>query len=169
MKKQFFLIVMLLCLCGMLFAGCSATHAQQEEDKPLVQPTEADPQAALDEIYAECTVKNLGLATEKEAHEVLGLELADIMSYHIMYSKGNYGVKDTYIIRPMPGKVSEVRTQLENRQDAMIRQYEHYDIYKSYEISLGALIYEQGDYLIMLMHEDNDEVRAIIDKHIPSK
>lgn len=153
-----------------LLTGCSVGSPDKETDPtPEAQPSTASPKAAMEEIYKDATIKELGYATDKEVTDVLGMNLDDMFSYCIMYSKGNYGVMDTYIIQPKPDKLPEIRSQLEARQDAMIRTYEHYDIYESYEITQNALIYEQGDYLIMLMHKDNDAVRDIIDRYIPSK
>lgn len=153
-----------------LLAGCSGSNPDKETSTtPEAQPSTASPKSAIEEIYKDVTIKDIGYATDEEVTDVLGMNLDDMFSYCIMYSKGNYGVMDTYIIQPKPDKLAEIRSQLEARQDAMIRTYEHYDIYESYEISQNALIYEQGDYLIMLMHKDNDAVRNIIDQYIPSK
>ena len=153
-----------------LLAGCSGSNPTQETDaRPQAQPSATNPRAAIEEIYKDCEIKEIGYATSEEVTDVLGLNTEDLLSYCIMYSKGNYGVMDTYIVQPKADKLADVRSQLESRQDALLRTYEHYDIYESYEIVQNALLYEQGDYLIMLMHKDNDAVRSIIDQHIPSK
>lgn len=170
MKRSLLSVLLLGFAVITLFAGCSGSNPDLETNaKPQAQPSSANPKAAIEEIYKDCTIKDVGYATNEEVTDVLGLNLDDMFSYCIMYSKGNYGVMDTYIIQPKPDKLADVRAQLEARQDAMIRTYEHYDIYESYEITQNALIYEQGDYLIMLMHKDNDAVRSIIDQYIPSK
>ncbi len=170
MKKFSAIIMALAIMCTMaVMTSCSGTSKSNEDDKPHAQPVKADPQGAIQEIYAGCSIKNIGRATDTEAVEEIGLSFDDVASHNIMYSKGSYGVKDTYIILPKPEHTAQVKAQLEARQDAMIRQYEHYDIYESYRISLGAVIYEQGDYVIMLMHDDNYAVREIIDRYIPSK
>ncbi|MBR5485708.1 MAG: DUF4358 domain-containing protein [Oscillospiraceae bacterium] len=170
MKKFLALIMVLVAVCTMaVMTACSGASNSDEVGKTHVQPLKANPQGAIEEIYAGCSIKNLGRATDTEAVEEIGLSLEDVRTHYIMYSKGNYGVKDTYIVSPIPGHEAQVKAQLEARQDAMIRQYEHYDIYESYSISLGAVIYEQGEYIIMLMHDDNDAVRDVIDRYIPSK
>ena len=86
-----------------------------------------------------------------------------------MYTKENYGVQDTYILRPVSGRESDVREALQRRQDDMIARYDDYDVYGAYEISRNGMIFEQGEYLVMLMHEDNEAVRSIIDQYIPSR
>ena len=170
MKKILSIIMVLALMCTMsVMTACSAASKSDDDNKPNAQPLKADPKGAIQEIYAGCSIKKMGQATDTEAVEEIGLSLEDIRTHYIMYSKGNYGVKDTYIVSPIPGHEAQVKAQLEARQDAMIRQYEHYDIYESYKISLGAVIYEQGEYIIMLMHDDNDAVREIIDRYIPSK
>ena len=170
MKRSLLSILLLGFAVLTLLAGCSGSNPAQESNaQPQAHPSAADPRAAIEEIYKNCNIKEVGYATSEEVTDVLGLNTENLLSYCIMYSKGNYGVMDTYIVQPKPDKLADVRSQLEARQDTLLRTYEHYDIYESYEIVQNALIYEQGDYLIMLMHKDNEAVRAIIDQYIPSK
>ena len=56
---------------------------------------------------------------------------------------------------------------LRERRDDRIREFENYDVYNSSAIAQGALIFERGGYVVMLMLEDNNSARAIIEKYIP--
>ena len=38
----------------------------------------------------------------------------------------------------------------------------------AYEISKDAEIYTRGDYVIMVMHQDNDAAKKIIEEYIPA-
>ena len=153
-----------------LLAGCS-DEAQEVDAREgaLVQPESADLEGAMEAIYGENTVRGVGPADDEEMEDILGFDLSMIEEYSVMYSKENYGVQDTYILRPVSGRESDVREALQRRQDDMIARYDGYDVYGAYEISQNGVIFEQGEYLVMLMHEDNDAVRAVIDQYIPSR
>lgn len=62
-----------------------------------------------------------------------------------------------------------VTNSLKERKDDRIREFSNYDIYNSTQISENAVIFERGDYVIMLMLEDNTTAREIIEKYIPEK
>ena len=57
---------------------------------------------------------------------------------------------------------------MKKRQEERIREFTDYDIYNSTEISENALIFNQGGYIIMLMLEDNQAARTIIEEYIPN-
>lgn len=163
-------IAFLVLLSVFAFSACA--KSPQEDDTratAMVEPETANPEGALTEIYENSETKGISPATDKDMEEVFGFDLSIVEEYFVMFSEGGYGVEDTYIIKPVPGKAAEVKTTLENLQDEMIRQYESYDIHNSYALSQDAVVFEQGDYVVMLMHEDTDAVRTIIDKYIPSK
>ena len=46
---------------------------------------------------------------------------------------------------------------------------DRYDVYNSASIAENALIFERGGYVVMLMLEDNDSARSIIEKYIPER
>ena len=74
-----------------------------------------------------------------------------------------------YIIKPTEGEDENVREAMKTWQESRIRAFSGYDIYNSTEISENAMIFRRGDYLVMLMLEDNDAARSIIDEYIPEE
>ena len=58
---------------------------------------------------------------------------------------------------------------LENRKDDRINEFRNYDVYDSYDIAMGAEIYEAGELVIMLMLSEDDKAAAkeIIDYYLP--
>ena len=53
-------------------------------------------------------------------------------------------------------------------KNSRIEEFEKYDILGAYEISKNAEIYIRGDYVIMVMHQDNDAAKKIIEEYIPA-
>lgn len=47
-------------------------------------------------------------------------------------------------------------------KNARIEEFEKYDILGAYEISKDAEIYTRGDYVIMVMHQDNDAAKKLL-------
>ena len=58
---------------------------------------------------------------------------------------------------------------MRERKDDRIREFVNYDVYNSSAIAENAVIFERGGYVVMLMLEDNDSARRIIERYIPEK
>lgn len=48
-------------------------------------------------------------------------------------------------------------------------EFVNYDVYNSSAIAENAVIFERGGYVVMLMLEDNDSARRIVERYIPEK
>lgn len=48
-----------------------------------------------------------------------------------------------------------------------VKEFENFDIYNSYRIAQDAVIFEQGEYVVMLMLDDTETARAVINRHLP--
>ena len=46
--------------------------------------------------------------------------------------------------------------------------FQNYDIYNAYSIAENGTIYQRGDYTILLMIDNEEQVREIIDSYIPN-
>lgn len=170
-----YLIPLLLALLLMFtVTACSSAEAAESSSEELSAEenviTEADPQAAIDEIYANFERTN-GLlnATYQELEDVMGFDLDTIEEFYIRYMETDYGASDVYIIKPKSGQEETVRQAMKDWQEARVRTFIGYDIYNSTSISENALIFQRGDYLVMLMLEDNESARAIVEKYIPEE
>lgn len=139
---------------------------EEQEEKPVQEP---DPKAALEEIY-----KTLGReeevieATAQEVEDVVGLDMGTVDEFYIRYLPTDFGAADVYIIKPEDGEESAVIEALKKRQEQRIREFTDYDIYNSTEISENAIIFKQGGYVVMLMLEDNEMGRSIVEEYIPN-
>lgn len=148
-----------------VFTGCSSTQKEPSSDVSSVPA--ADPKAALETIYETVTVKGLNDADDKTASEIIGLDLSQVEDYTIRYASGNFGVADVYIVKPKEGCMDDVVRKLNIRKESRIREFENYDVLNSHAISQKAVVFEQGGYAVLLMLEDNDAARKIIDQYIP--
>ena len=164
-------LVMAVSFCACASAPVEELPAEENQEQQEIL-TEADPQKALDEIYAQLwTRSNTGLmnATYEDVRDVMGFDLDTIEEFYIRYLETDYGASDVYIIKPKAGKENEVRQAMKNWQESRVRSFIGYDIYNSTEISENAVIFQRGDYLVMLMLEDNDAARSILEQYIPEE
>ncbi len=160
-------LALALCACG------SEEENEDSETKTAEHKTVrvvADPKGALKEIYAQLE-RTTGLVDADDAivSDVMGFDLEVIDEYYIRYMETDYGASDVYIIKPADGEAETVREELKDWQESRIRAFSGYDIYNSTEISENAVIFRRGDYVVMLMLEDNDAARSIIDEYIPEE
>ena len=164
-------LVMAVSFCACASAPVEELPAEENQEQQEIL-TEADLQKALDEIYAQLwTRSNTGLmnATYEDVRDVMGFDLDTIEEFYIRYLETDYGASDVYIIKPKAGKENEVRQAMKNWQESRVRSFIGYDIYNSTEISENAVIFQRGDYLVMLMLEDNDAARSILEQYIPEE
>lgn len=160
-------LALTLCACG---TAEESKDSETEAAEHKTVRTVADPEGALKEIYSQVERKT-GLVDADDAvvSDVMGFDLQVIDEYYIRYMETDYGASDVYIIKPTEGEEETVREDLKNWQESRIRAFSGYDIYNSTAISENAMIFRRGDYLVMLMLEDNDTARSIIDEYIPEE
>lgn len=160
-------------LCALMLiilgTGCGksgTTDAETEESEAFVVEV-ADPQAALDEIYKTCDTMGVSAADDQILQDKFFIDTAYLDEYYVNYADGRYGVCDVFILKPKQDNVLQVRESLEQIKLSRAKEFENYDIHNSYQIAQDAQIFEQGGYLIMLMLDDMDGARVIIDRYIP--
>ena len=163
--------VLALCLFISL-AGCSGA-AVQTADVSLGEVSireaviVASPQDAVAEVYAalpDARVEALDIAKFYSLFpDLTGL----VYSYYGCVSDVNGGLADLMLLAPKEGERETVRNALLSYQEARIKEFESYDILDAFEIAKAALVYDQGDYIILTMLPDNEAAQNIIDLHIP--
>lgn len=155
--------------------------------KPIV--SEPEPEMALDKIYESVEIEdvkelNLRVLTEEFGFDFTQYALEDCAG---RYTSGRFGLANVFILKPskkLPSTAKAasssgtssalpqtpmnlVRDQLQTAKANLTIQTASYDIYDSHDIAQNAQIFEQGGYVIMLMLEDNEAARQIIDLYIP--
>ncbi|MCI8649511.1 MAG: DUF4358 domain-containing protein [Anaerotruncus sp.] len=169
LKRRWIYLVLACCI---LFVGCgNAAHMVVEVEGDVqdsaVELMLAQPQEALDEIYHSVTVKDVKDADDDVLENKFRMHLERLDDYYVRYASGRYGVANVFILEPTEGMIDLVREKLFEIKTNLINEFQSYDIYNSYQIAQDAQIFEQGDYVIMLMLDDNDAAREIIDQYIP--
>ena len=176
-------------LAAMMFSlslfGCEALdttlppqETQEQTAQTKSEKNTAKPQRALEQIYSQLG-KRIGLVEEPTAEQiaaVVGLDAKDYEQAYVRYVETDFGADDVYIVLPKECKDEEgvshrenILSQLRERKDFRTREFANYDVYNSASIAENALIFERGGYVVMLMLEDNDSARSIIEKYIPER
>lgn len=170
-KFKWLVITAVLTSVLAIISGCGrqneATAAVLNEDNRKKAVTVADPQTAVEEIYASLKDYEADKLTSWRLKEALGIADADLKEYYGKISKPEEGLADVMIIRPKEDLREDVQLALSKYKEKRMSEFEDYDILDAYSIAQNAVIYDQGDYIILLMLADNDAARDIIDEYIP--
>lgn len=182
-KRRILALLLAAMLCVGMLTGCSALDTslpsteEQRTTKTRKKTRTASPQKAIEQIYQELG-KRIGLVepTAEQLETVVGLDPEDVKEAYVRYVEGDFGADDVYIILPKEGKNEygesyreHVLAQLKERKDSRTREFANYDVYNSTEIAENAVIFERGGYVVMLMLEDNESARRIVERYIPEK
>jgi hypothetical protein len=160
-------------LTVLLFAGCSfffGTDAGSPggEGTELREGVErADALGAIIAIYTSLEEYSIERLDEDAAEAILGIYPHEVAEIHAYYSSPKFTLADVIIIRPNAGERDEIRRKLLLFKESRIREFENYDILNAHRIARDAIIYDQGDYVILLMLKDTEAARAIVDGFIP--
>lgn len=155
----------------LLFAGCSAVPQVQETAITEVSireaVTKADPQAAVDAVYAALPDALPQPLSPTSFQASFPGQEDNVVEYFGSLCDPTGGLAELVILRPAEGKRDDVREGLRKYAETRMDEFENYNILRAYEIALGAEIIDQGDYVILLMLPDNEAARTILDEHIP--
>lgn len=154
---------------AMKAAPAPPTFSSSELSFEEAPADEADPEAALEKIYKHIDIKGVEPADDSVMEDKFFFSLQDLDEYYVRYSSGRYGVADVYILKPEEDEMPTVRETLEQVKINRINEFKDYDVYDSLRIASDAEIFEQNDYLIMLMVDDMDYARKVINHYIPIK
>lgn len=174
MIKYKWLVLMAVVMTVLLgVAGCGnkteSAVAVLDETNRKIAVTVADPQTAVSKIYESFEEYDAENLTSWRLDEFLGIKEADLKEYYGKISEPEEGLADVIIIRPKEAKREDVQLALSKYKERRMAEFENYDILDAYSIAQNAVIYDQGDYIILLMLADTDidSARAIIDEYIP--
>lgn len=167
-----FIRALALVMIIFIFSGCqdnrAVTMATVGEEASIREAvTVADPQAAVTAIYASLEEHSAVPLSGWQLAEDLGIEESDVEEYYGRISTAEGGLADVIFLLPAENKRESVSLALSAYKERRITEFENYDILDAYSIAQNAVIYEQGDYVILLMLKDNDAARAIVDEYIP--
>lgn len=125
------------------------------------------PDIAAAAVYAEIGGDNIRRIMGEELYEVFGLESGSFVLAVGYNSEVAGGLRDLVIVRPAPEMEETVREALNNYIALQVSAFRNYDIRGSYAIASGAVVFNQGEYLVMLMLPDNESARTVLDRYLP--
>lgn len=139
----------------------------EQEDDEVQFPEGSGPEEALNEIYFDVDILGVQEVTSQILVDEFGLNSSHWVSVYGRYTNGRFGIADVFIIRPRPGHEDDVRECLETIKLVRMNLFRNFDIYNSYSLAENGSIYRRGDYYILLMIDNEEEVRSILRTYIP--
>jgi len=170
------IICLALSLSISLLVACSGRQADIEEaedayaiaDAGRMINQEACPERAAQAIYQSLEGGSTQRVRYEELSEVFGLEPYMVTQAVVYVSDVSEGLRDIAIVRPAPDMEEKAREALSQYAAERAASFRNYDILGSYSIASGAVVFNQGEHLVMLMLPDNDAARVILDQYLPS-
>lgn len=136
---------------------------QQEE----TLDTGTDPKKAIEDIYFTVSVMGIEDATIERLTTDFNIDPFIYTGLWGKYSDGRFGAADVIVMKPRPGMEADVREAMQTIKLSRMSLFKNYDIYNAYELAEDGTIIERGDYVILLMIDNKEEVTAIINQYIP--
>lgn len=168
MQKIFSLCLLFVLLFSLTACAGAAPEKDNTPDQSAVSVTKtADPQKAITEIYKDNKTLGLQQANDDDLRDKFFIDTDLLEDFYCTFSDGRFGVADVFILKPDADKEPQVRESLEKVKLSRAREFENYDIRNAYSIAQEATIFEQNGYVIMLMLDDVEAARKIIDEYIP--
>ena len=150
---QRFILILAVIIVTIIFAlqGFQATYHLPEVigEEESVSEDPQGPEQAITDIYFNVSIMGVQDATPQRLED-------------------DFGIADVIIMRPKAGKEDEVREALQTIKLSRMSLFQNYDIYNSYSIAENGIIYQRGDYTILLMIDNDEAVQEIIDSYIPN-
>ena len=162
------------------FAACGGLRAENGSDEEIqavaaeadlpedAAPVVADPQRAVEAIYESLENARVDRVPVEQLDEVFGIPPYMVVDAVAYISDVVGGLCDVVIIYPAPGMTDQVREALNQYTTLRADYFRNYDILNSYYIASNAIVFEQGDFVVMLMLPDNTAGREIIDLYLPA-
>ena len=160
-----------------LFVACSERQPSTEEAQDtyaiatagVMNDQQACPERAVVAIYQSLEGGRVArIRCEQQLGEVFGLEPDMVVEAVAYVSDISAGLRDIAIVKPAPNMEEQARAALNQYAAERAASFRNYDILGSYSIASGAVVFNQGEHLVMLMLPDNDAARVILDQYLPS-
>lgn len=131
------------------------------------EDTSSGPQKAIEDIYFNVPIMGVEEATPQRLESEFGIDPNLYTGLWGRYSDGRFGAADVIIMEPRKGNEEDVREALQTIKLSRMSLFKNYDIYNAYSLAENGSIIQRGDYIILLMIDNTEEVLGIIEKHIP--
>ncbi len=128
----------------------------------------ADPVQAIEAIYDSLDSQPaLTELTMETVEDTLGVYTEDIEALAGYTSDFKKGLRDVVMILPAQGKNDDVRDALLKYIDKQAESFKNFDVLNAYEIASNAVVFNQGDYVVLLMLPDNEAAQELVSQYMP--
>ena len=150
-------------------AGLQQTHPLPEPDNNRQSTATGEGIAdALDAIYFDVSIMGVQDATAERLASDFGVDTSCLSAVYGRYTDGRFGIADVILVVPKPGQEASARDLLVTIRTSRASLFANYDIYGASELAENGVIYTLGDYYVLLMINDTDHVRELLEQYIPT-
>ena len=139
----------------------------QDITQQVAYEGDGDPAQALVDIYFNVDMLGLQDATKENLEEDLDLDPTLYSDVYGKYTDGRFGIADVLIIQPWPGQEDAVREALEQVKLDRMDFFRNFDVYNAYQLAADGVIFQRGNYYILMMIDNSDQVRSILEQYLP--
>lgn len=159
-------LIALLVVIGARHSRETALAEAEAAAALAAEQSDEGPETALARIYEQNDTRGVSTLNNVVLEEQFGISIDDYLRAWGCYSSGTYGIADVFIFLPNPGEedLSHLREHLEHIKTNRIVEAQSYNIYNALEHAEEGQIFEVGDYLCLIMIENPDHVRDILEE-----
>ncbi|HAL11923.1 MAG TPA: hypothetical protein DCP22_06375 [Ruminococcaceae bacterium] len=168
MRKLIIVVASMLVVVLFILQGFQQTHPLPEpENTRQAAATGEGVEDAMDAIYFDVSIMGVQQATAESLESDFGVETSCLSAVYGRYTDGRFGIADVIMVVPKPGEESAARDLLVTIRTSRAGLFANYDIYGASELAENGVIYTLGDYYVLLMINDTDHVRDLLEQYIP--
>lgn len=170
MRKLIIVVASLLVVVVLfILQGFQQTHPLPEPDNNRQSTATGEGIAdALDAIYFDVSIMGVQDATAERLASDFGVDTSCLSAVYGRYTDGRFGIADVILVVPKPGQEASARNLLVTIRTSRAGLFANYDIYGASELAENGVIYTLGDYYVLLMINDTDHVRELLEQYIPT-
>ena len=169
MRKLIVVVAALLVVVLLILQGFRQTYPLPEpQDARQTTATGEGIEDALDAIYYDVSILGVQDATAERLETDFGVDTDCLSAVYGRYTDGRFGIADVIIVVPKPGEESAARDLLVTVRASRTALFANYDIYGASSLAENGVIYTLGDYYVLLMIDNTDHVRELLEQYVPS-
>ncbi len=105
-------------------------------------------------------------ATAERLAADFGVDTSCLSAVYGRYTDGRFGIADVIIVVPKPGEDGAARDLLVTVRTSRAAHFANYDIYGAGELAENGVIYTLDDYTVLLMINNTEHVRELLEQYI---
>ena len=170
MQRVFILTAALIVLIVFALQGFASVY-QLPDSEAITGNTafqqEGDPAQALVDIYFDVDMLGLQDATKENLEMEFDLDPDLYSNVWGKFTDGRFGIADVLIFQPRTGREDELREELERIKLDRMDFFKDFDVYNAYHLASEGVVFQRGEYAILMMIDNSDQVRSILEQYLP--